>query len=389
MNSVITLFAGIIMISAFIFFAFLSKSKPSKYKVGKINRFYTVPVLMMILAIVSIFPGCKENNIPIQIKKKYVWAVGETDSTNHGTILFSNDGGTTWTQQGTNCAALLGISLSDVWAVDENTAWVVGNKDLILKTTDGGLDWTQITPPNYNINTNLKSISIVGKNDVWISTSDGQVLHSLDGGSHWTDLKSSVLGNHYLQGIDAINNNVIYVVANNPGFIARTTDGGQTWDSIVPSPSLKNHGCIGVAATDINHVVVYGGAAYYMMTTDGGQSWTYDSIPNTGGGATGGADINCMKMLDSQTWWGALDMDNIFITESAGSNWVKQPSSTQKGNMFLVGIDYYDKDLCVVVGISTGMPPINGGIFRTTDGGQTWKLVKKTYAGLWKVSFIK
>lgn len=133
---------------------------------------------------------------------------------------------------------------------------------------------------------------------------------------------------------------------------------------------------------------MYGGAAHYMMTINGGQSWINDSIPNSGGGGTGGSDINCMKILDAQTWWGALDLNNIFLTENAGSNWVKQPLSSQGGNMFLVGIDYYDKDLCVSVGISAG-PPFQGGILRTTDGGQTWELVKQTHGGLWKVSFIK
>lgn len=250
MNNIITLFAGIIMISAFIFLAFLLKSKSSKYKAGKINRFYVIPILLMIMTIVMVFQGCHENNIiPIQIKKKYVWAVGEIDSTNHGTILFSNDGGATWTKQGTNCAALLGINLSDVWAVDENTVWVVGNKDLILKTTDGGLDWKQITPPDQNTNIDLNSISIVGKDNIWICSSKGQVFHSIDRGTHWSDIKSGVLGNHFLQGIHAINNNVVYVAGNNPSFIARTTDGGQTRDSIVPSPGLRADGPIGIAAT--------------------------------------------------------------------------------------------------------------------------------------------
>ncbi|MBE0651520.1 MAG: photosystem II stability/assembly factor-like protein [Bacteroidales bacterium] len=389
MNTVSTLFAGIIMMSAIIFLAFLLKSKYPKYKAGKVNLFSSALVLLMTLAIISVFPGCKDNNIPIKIKKKYVWAVGDVDSTNHGTILFSSDGGATWTQQGTNCAALSGISVSDVWAVDENTVWVIGNKDLILKTTDGGLNWTQITPPDQKSNTDLNTISIVGKDDVWISTSNGQVFHSTDGGAHWTDLESDVLGNNFLQGIHAIDANVVYVAGNDnqSGFIARTTDGGQTWDSIVPSPGLRSHPPIGIAATDINHVVVYGGAAHYMMTTNGGQSWVNDSILNTGGGGTGGSDINCMKMLDPQTWWGALDLNNIFLTENAGSNWVSQ-SPDLGGNMFLLGIDYYDRDLCVIVGSSAGYP-FHGEILRTTDGGQTWKLVKQTNIGMWKVSFIK
>jgi hypothetical protein len=48
----------------------------------------------------------KEEDNPSPVKKKYAWAVGTTDSTGYGMILFSPDGGETWQRQGESSSAL-------------------------------------------------------------------------------------------------------------------------------------------------------------------------------------------------------------------------------------------------------------------------------------------
>jgi len=52
-----------------------------------------------------------------------------------------------------------------------------------------------------------------------------------------------------------------------------------------------------------------------------------------------------------------------------------------------LGIDTYDRNLCVIVGSSESSN--NGKIIRTTDGGKIWETVVETNAWLQKVSFIK
>ena len=321
-----------------------------------------------------------------------VWVVGYPDSTNYGTILFSADGGDKWVRQGEGSKALLGANINDVWAVDENTVWAVGEDNLILKTTDGGKTWKQIAAPSQSRYVELVSISLIGTDNIWISGSSGIVYNSKDGGNTWTVINSDVLNNKYLQGIHAINSNVVYVAGghegnNTRGFIARTTDAGQTWDSVVPSDNFNKHRWIGVTSSDQSHIVVYGGASYYMYSHDGGQIWKNDSVPGTGGGGTGGADINCLKMLDAQTWWGAFDLDAIFRTDNGGNSWVSQGPAPNPGNMWLLGIDYYNKDLCIIVGSGTHLNI--GKIIKTSNGGQLWKLEYKINARLQKVSFIK
>lgn len=343
-----------------------------------------------LLLILSIQLGCKEeNNDPDPDIGKYVWAVGTPDNQQYGTILFSPNAGDNWERQAEGFAALKDVYLSDVWAVDDKTVWAVGSSNTILKTTDGGSTWSLISVPNQKSNVELVSISLIGSNTIWVSGSLGTVYRSGDGGNNWTHINSEVLGTKYLQGIHAIDANTAYVVGNNNampqrGFIAYTTDAGLSWDSLVPAADYNKNIWIGVASSSQDNIIIYGGESHYMISHNGGQNWQNDSIEGTGG--TDGADINCLKMLDDQIWWGAFDYDYIGQTKDAGITWEKQDSPGPYGE-WLLGIDYYDENICVIVGESSNSN--TGKIIKTADGGRIWDLVYPTEFQMRKVSFNK
>jgi photosystem II stability/assembly factor-like uncharacterized protein len=349
--------------------------------------------LFAMASLIVISYGCKKKNDAQEsppVKKKYVWVVGVEDSTSYGMILFSPDGGDTWLRQGEGMTSLKDISLFDVWAVDTNIVWAVGSNGSILKTNDGGKTWVRITSPQIPPATAFQSISMVGHNDIWISGESGTVINSRDGGNTWTIFDTNFFHNGLMQGIHAINSQTAYVVGGFPvsngyrGFIARTADGGQTWDSLIPGNNYNQHEWIGVKATDKSHIVVYGSHSHYAFSNDAGATWINDSVPDTGG--TGGADINCLAMLDAQTWWGAFDYDGIFITADSGTSWTKQ-SSAGPGGMWLYGIDYYDRNLAIIVAPNSSSP--TGKIIKTSNGGKVWELKYNSRSGLFKVSFIK
>ena len=328
----------------------------------------------------------KEDNKPEPAKKKYAWVVGDKDSTEYGMILFTPDGGDTWLRQGQGAAALYGVSLANVWAVDTNIVWAVGLNNVILRTSDGGSNWSRITPPVNRPDIDLLSISLLGSNDVWISGSKGIVYHSANGGSTWSTFDSTFFRKGLLQGIHAVNQQTVYVVgqADQWSIIARTINGGQTWDTIAPENNYNIHLWIGAKSIGTEHIVIYGGRAHYIYSHDAGVTWKNDSVPNTGG--IEGADINCLTMLDANTWWGAFDYECIYITTNAGTSWVKQTSSLP-GGMFLVGIDYYDRNLALIAAQSSVSR--TGKIMKTSDGGNLWELKLHTRSWINKVSFIK
>jgi photosystem II stability/assembly factor-like uncharacterized protein len=352
-----------------------------------------VTILSVGLLTLAIIPcGCRKKNSTPGTEpgsNKYAWAVGARDSTNYGTILFTRNGGDTWERQGEGSAALQDIDLLDVWAVDSNTVWAVGSNNTILKTMDGGKNWTRVPAPLNRSDVLLLSVSLAGNDNVWISGIPGIVYNSKDDGSTWTVFDTNFFRHGIMQGIHAVNPQTVYVAggvgtATVKGFIARTLDGGLTWDSIVPANNYNRHEWISVKSFGPDHIVVYGVKSHYVCSHDGGATWRNDSVPGTGG--TGGADINCLTILDDQTWWGAFDYDGIFLTRNGGISWTKQQSAGP-GGMWLFGIDFYSKDHALIV--AQNSYPMMGKILKTTDAGNLWQLKYFCKAWLNKVSCAK
>jgi photosystem II stability/assembly factor-like uncharacterized protein len=350
-------------------------------------------IWMSVFVGMFVFPyGCKKSNndnAPVTLKKEYAWAVGDRDSTNYGMILFSKDCGATWQRQGEGSAALLNADLTDVWAIDSLTVWAVGMENLILKTTDGGKTWTRITPPVIRQDISLFSISVAEKKYIWISGVPGIVYNSKDGGNTWSVFDSAFFQHGIMQGVWAVTPNIIYVAGGVEykaarGFIARTSDGGLTWDTIPPPNDYNRFEWISVKSYGQDDIVVYGQTSHYVYSHDGGITWKSDSVSGTGG--MGGADINCLTMLDAQTWWGAFDYDGIFQTTNAGATWTKQ-TCPGGGGMWLFGIDYYDRNHAVIVGQASSS--YTGKIVTTANGGNLWTLTYPCRTWLNKVSFIK
>lgn len=341
-------------------------------RTGKISAGFQ-SVLIIALCLTSCEKESDEpSNLPEVGASPVAWAVGYEDNTNHATVLFSADSGSTWIRQGAGSNALQGMDASNLYAIDSKDVWVVGSNRTIARTTDGGNSWEKVNSPPVGADVNFNCISIFNETDIWISgggTSSGIVCKSVDKGDSWTIMDTSLFQGFLMQGILAINSQVVYTVGSNSGAswngrVARTLDGGNTWDTI----SLDNNkwvDWIDVTASDENHVTVYGGQCHYAYTTDGGESWTTDSIP-----IGGVEDINHLIMLDNLNWWGACDMDNIRRTTDGGLTWSAQQSAGP-GNMHLMGIDAYNDQLALITGQSAGWPQ-GGKILQTKDGGNTW-----------------
>ncbi len=349
---------------------------------------YLLSILMIMTGI--IIDGCKkkENPVPAE-RKKYAWVAGEMDSTGYGMIFYSPDGGETWVRQGQGSAALKDINVKDIWAVDENNVWAVGSGNVILKTLDGGQTWTRIQAPANNMTTILYSISIVNTNNIWISGDHGTVYNSTDNGNTWARFDTTFFNNRQLQGIWANTPEKVYVTggrSSTSGFIGYTQDGGITWDSVSPANDYNQYFWIGVTASG-NTIVVYGAKSHYMVSTNGGTTWKNDSTPHAGGGS-GPADINHLIMLNSQIWWGALDMGHIYLTNDGGSTWTGQTTPANLGTDYMTGIDAWDSQLALSVGNFGGWP-LYGPIIKTSNGGTNWVLKQSYNSSLNKVSFIK
>jgi hypothetical protein len=151
------------------------------------------------------------------------WAVGDW-----GIVLKTTDGGENWIDQ----SPIGDYEFTSVYFTDVNTGWVVGNiyDPYILKTTNGGEDWSfQYMGGMYD---RYNNIYFVDNNIGWvvglgyggfIGGDTGLILKTTDGGLNWIEQTSGI--NTNLNSVCFINQNTGWAVGNN-GTILRTTTSG-------------------------------------------------------------------------------------------------------------------------------------------------------------------
>lgn len=157
--------------------------------------------------------------------------------------------------------------------------------------------------------------------------------------------------NHFSNDITFVNSSIGYEVGYT-GYIARTTNGGITWQSQI-SGTDKNFYDVHFISTTEGYV----GGEILLKTIDGGDTWAVldHSIAN------GNGVINSIFFINADTGWYCTSTGKIYKTTNAGSSWIQY----DKINYELFSIWFTSS--------STGWAVGNGGVVRkTTDGGITW-----------------
>ncbi|RPI14110.1 MAG: T9SS C-terminal target domain-containing protein [Ignavibacteriae bacterium] len=135
-------------------------------------------------------------------------------------IRFTTDGGTTWQQRGSGIVSLV----YRLFFMNFNTGWCGGNS-FVHKTTNAGINWTQIGV----FNSNVGSVYFYNQNTGWAGLSNGKVAYTSNGGNNWTYQNTPVEGVTYgitdLQFFD----NLRGFAGNKSNKILKTYNGGQTW----------------------------------------------------------------------------------------------------------------------------------------------------------------
>lgn len=269
-----------------------------------------------------------------------VWAAGRGTTGISNAILFSSDRGITWRTQSTPA----GADYRSISMADENTGWVVGQNAAVIKTTNGGENWTEVTNVPSPTQT-LTRVHFVNANTGWIfgysggsnlfKTTNGgtswitQSYGSTDNGARWASMLDASTGyyitynvsgsrifkttsggdnwaeNFYpnpgnLWSIKMINANTGYICGD-AGRLFRTTDGGNNWETVTP-PGNNNYTT--TDWYDINNGVLGAGSGYTARTTDGSQSWL---IKNTGG-----SSVWNVEMTHPDTIWCVQNFGYIF-----------------------------------------------------------------------------
>jgi len=295
------------------------------------------------------------------------WIIG-VHANGYGVILHTTDGGENWTRQGSP-NTIPNVPLSDVRAIDANTAWAVGNEDgnyaVILRTTDGGKTWIRCGAPGSVPDFGALGIGAVDSKIAWVVGSNGTIIHTEDGGKTWGQQASNTRA--ALMKVAAIDRYNAWIVGdhdNGYAVILRTSDGGLTWTRQGNALTVKTTGLIDVTAADNSSAWAVGVNHTVLKTMDGGASWQ----TRMDGIASGIAHMNGACAIDKSNAWITQDYGRVYWTSDGGKTWNGQnPNGT---GFWLMSASARSLKTVWVVGIS---PWIGKGIImHTTNRGVNW-----------------
>jgi len=247
--------------------------------------------------------------------------------------------------------------------VDRNVGLVVGNRGLVLRTTDRGESWNRI---EIEAREALNGITCVG-NHGWIVGSNGLIMHSDDSGASWGTQKSgsadSLMAVHFF-------NQKRGIVVGGGGTILTTNNGGTTWhrypfDWMGSLPPCAIEMCIlspilyDIYFLDTRHGWIVGEKGTVLATKDGGTEWKLLNVAEY-------PSLYSVYFSNEHEGMAAGKDGSLLTSNDGGSTWEKQRVPVPAGEVDL-HVVLMDDGRGIVVGD-------RGVVLRSTDGGKNWKL---------------
>ena len=237
--------------------------------------------------------------------------------------------------------------------VNPDTGWACGGSGAIIKTTNGGDDWTIAETPITNLL--LKVHSYIGQ-VVIVTGYDGLILRSSDGGETFEQVPSGVGSGTDLWGVQMLNDTLGWVCGLFQTLL-KTTDAGQTWQQVFPG--LNQH-YWSLNFLNEQYGMIACGGGIVLKTTDGGNLWTQTQAGDTRALYT--IDIIDSLHIAAAGAGGGFGGKNVYSSDG-GVTWI------QNGNMI------YENGVNCVAFINTDTGYVVGEnwvIRKTTNRGVSW-----------------
>jgi len=263
-------------------------------------------------------------------------------------------------------------AFTDIIFIDSLNGWASHNEMGVIKTTDGGFNWTVTSFYDTTYTTAFNSVHFINLNTGWSVGGALQIRKTTDSGANWIK--------QYGPKLAGIANSVYFIDANTGyiagskkyphiPFVAKSTDGGNNWVELSPAFASAQE-LIDQYWFDANTGWLCGNDVL-LYTTNGGISFTnlFTNIPPSGNGHI---SLLAIKFVNQLTGWiGAanLERNNVYKSTNGGLNWVFQSNPVSVGDMNQINdILFLNTD----TGWAIHGTPGSGAIMFTVDGGESW-----------------
>ncbi|MGY8952934.1 MAG: T9SS type A sorting domain-containing protein, partial [Flavobacteriales bacterium] len=236
-----------------------------------------------------------------------------------GLILKTIDGGLNWSD-----VSYGNRNLHQAHFLTRQLGYVAGQLGALYKTLDGGNSWDTLSIPHNGLvylffhNADTGYVSGLGRNDAIIKTTDG--------GANWTNLHSTVLAEYSSILFTNLDTGFVCTSTPKPTQILRTEDAGQTWN-IVHSGVKDGLYAIRFPSTKIGYSCGgYSGSSIMLKTSDAGSTWASQN--------TGNANplFDCFFLNDTLGY--AVGMNGTIIKTTSDIVGIRSENSLSSVNIY-------------------------------------------------------
>lgn len=323
----------------------------------------------------------------------WTYAISGTDNGNHATVFaiapsdpytmyfaargnfyHSSDGGATWQVHGPGLSDD-GFGSLDVDPSDPAVVYATGRQDkkAVYKTDNGGMAWTRtFTVPQESFDQSISSLTAAPYRPgvVWLGTYYQGLYRSLDSGETFTQVTTLPADEREILCIRFDPNRDRIFVGTYQGHYS--DDGGNTWQSLGLLRGPED-----IAITSGDGSILYAGGTGVRKSTDGGQNWgrlqegivAFDPISPTVAYVDGRRGIS-KTIDDGQSWQPTADLP-----------WTELPGQYEYNTQFVAIHPRTHTIVYVGARLAANDYTVqDGALFRSMDGGDTWKLITTTGA---------
>ena len=235
----------------------------------------------------------------------------------------------------------------------------------------------------------FRGLSAVNRNTAWVAGTQGTVLRTTDGGASWRNVSPPGAADLQFRDIEAFDAHRAVVLAIGEGEasrVYRTDDGGATWtESFRNTDANAFYDCLtffdrrhGLAMSD-----PVDGTFRILSTSDGGRSWTV--LPNTGmpaaldGEAGFAASGQCLVASGPSDVWlatGGGARARVLHSADRGLTWTATDTPIPAGDPAkgVFALAFRDRTHGLAVGGDYRADQASPQAAATTaDGGRTWR----------------
>lgn len=338
-----------------------------------------------------------DNGSTWKMLAEQVWGAGPTTATADGTLYqwlnnelaVSKNGGTSW-----DFPVLNGLpkeKISDLVPISNSELYIVfSDAKGIYKSTDAGANWAKITTQPIS----LLNCTLYNTGETLYILSGTTIQISTDQGKTWTYTYNPPTFPLEPNNLAVADNGDVYVTARIAG-VLKSTDKGKTWSQFFTGLEIAGVN-VAVATTKSNEVLVcqYGFGVFKSPQNSAGfilasSGFKGASVKDFFEGPTGNFYVigdgtlfsssdkgkSWKKLIDyALTYSSVCEKDNnIFLgkndgvmrSSNGGTSWAYVK------NGFTIGTQQYVHQL-VVTSKGTILAATGGGMFRTTNNGDSW-----------------